>query len=170
MPTARTAGSDLVVWTTTPWTLPSNQFAAVHPELDYAVGRRPRAQPGGLIIAAALVETVAGKIETRTQGRRDDQRREPSSAGAICRRSAITYRRSVATIQGVTLLRAAGRNTLQWRVVAADFVTIDSGTGVVHQAPAFGEVDFKLLRDEQAAVHRRRRRPVDFSPSPPMAS
>ena len=36
------------------------------------------------------------------------------------------------------------------RVVAAEFVTTDSGTGVVHQAPAFGEVDFEVLRREQA--------------------
>ena len=36
------------------------------------------------------------------------------------------------------------------RMVPADFVTVDTGTGVVHQAPAFGEVDFALLRDEQA--------------------
>ena len=37
-----------------------------------------------------------------------------------------------------------------WRVVAADFVTTDSGTGVVHQAPAFGEVDFDVLLAEQS--------------------
>jgi isoleucyl-tRNA synthetase len=39
---------------------------------------------------------------------------------------------------------------LAWRIVPADFVTIDSGTGVVHQAPAFGEVDFDVLMKEQA--------------------
>ena len=39
---------------------------------------------------------------------------------------------------------------IAWRVLAADFVTIDSGTGVVHQAPAFGEVDYDLLVAEQA--------------------
>ena len=50
---------------------------------------------------------------------------------------------------------------LAWRVVPADFVTIDTGTGIVHQAPAFGEVDFDLLQAEQATV-RRRRRPADL--------
>src|SRR5687768_9323684 len=59
---ARGVPTSLLVWTTTPWTLPSNQFAAVHPELDYATvvdsetGER-------LIMAAALVETIAGKMK-----------------------------------------------------------------------------------------------------------
>src|SRR5205814_3844188 len=54
--------TSLLVWTTTPWTLPSNQFAAVHPDLNYATvvdsetGQR-------LVMAAALVETIAGKVK-----------------------------------------------------------------------------------------------------------
>src|SRR5437868_4792142 len=43
---------------------------------------------------------------------------------------------------------------LTWRIVGADFVSTDSGTGVVHIAPAFGEVDFEILRVEQARVSR----------------
>src|SRR5690606_1682689 len=37
-----------------------------------------------------------------------------------------------------------------WRVVAADFVTIDSGTGLVHQAPAYGEIDYEVFERERA--------------------
>ncbi|MEX1224615.1 MAG: class I tRNA ligase family protein, partial [Pirellulales bacterium] len=43
-----------------------------------------------------------------------------------------------------------GQQPVAWRVVAADFVTTDSGSGVVHQAPAFGEVDYDVLKAEQA--------------------
>ncbi len=43
-----------------------------------------------------------------------------------------------------------GKNTSVGAVVAADFVTVDTGTGIVHQAPAFGEVDFEVLLTEQA--------------------
>ena len=43
---------------------------------------------------------------------------------------------------------------IAWRVVAADFVTTDSGTGIVHHAPAFGEVDFDVLLAEQARFVR----------------
>jgi isoleucyl-tRNA synthetase len=45
----------------------------------------------------------------------------------------------------------AGAHDGLWRVVAGDFVELDAGTGVVHAAPAFGEVDFELLRGEQQA-------------------
>ncbi len=47
-------------------------------------------------------------------------------------------------------MKQGGRQHIAWRVVPADFVTVDTGTGVVHQAPAFGEVDFDLLQAEQA--------------------
>jgi isoleucyl-tRNA synthetase len=46
-------------------------------------------------------------------------------------------------------LVAGGEAPVAWRVITADFVTIDSGSGVVHQAPAFGEVDFNVLLEEQ---------------------
>ena len=54
-----------MVWTTTPWTLPSNQFAAVHPDLEYSVvvDRTHDGQTQKLIVASALVETIAGKVE-----------------------------------------------------------------------------------------------------------
>jgi isoleucyl-tRNA synthetase len=47
-------------------------------------------------------------------------------------------------------LAAGGEEPMAWRVVAADFVTTDSGTGIVHIAPAFGEVDYTVLVAEQA--------------------
>src|SRR5690606_19287690 len=51
--------------------------------------------------------------------------------------------------EDVGRLKEGGSQHKAWRVVPADFVTVDSGTGVVHQAPAFGEVDFDVLRVEQ---------------------
>ena len=46
-------------------------------------------------------------------------------------------------------LKEGGTQHIAWRVVAAEFVTTDTGTGVVHQAPAFGEVDYDVLLAEQ---------------------
>ena len=46
-------------------------------------------------------------------------------------------------------LKSGGNEYIAWRVVAAEFVTIDSGTGLVHQAPAFGEVDFDVLTHQR---------------------
>ena len=71
--------TSLLVWTTTPWTLPSNQFAAVHPELEYSVvvdehaAHPPLPQGEGqgdgtshrLIVASALVETLAEKVKRK---------------------------------------------------------------------------------------------------------
>src|SRR4029453_9809684 len=54
--------TDLLVWTTTPWTLPSNQFAAVHPELEY-VTVAVEGEERKLLIAAALAETIATKAK-----------------------------------------------------------------------------------------------------------
>ncbi len=137
--------TDLLVWTTTPWTLPSNQFAAVHPQLTYAVvkdeelGRK-------LIIAADLVETIAGKVK------RELTVLETCQGTKLLGRRYVPpfdcYYRSLGQIRGK--LAADGQQFVAWRVTSADFVTTESGTGVVHEAPAFGEVDYDLLVAEQS--------------------
>jgi len=139
------ADVDLLVWTTTPWTLPSNQFAAVHPDLEYSVVRLAD-DPRRLLLATALVETIAGKV-----GQELSVERTLRGAELIGQRYQPPfdyYYKSLGSRQGT--LMAGGKQPQAWRVVAADFVTVDSGTGVVHQAPAFGEVDFDLLVAEQA--------------------
>ncbi len=137
--------TSLLVWTTTPWTLPSNQFAAVHPNLEYATvldvetGQR-------LVMAAALVETIAGKVKREL------------TVESTCHGTELIGRRYVPPFDyyyktlGHTTgrLNAGGQQHVAWRITAAEFVTIDSGSGAVHEAPAFGEVDFELLLAEQA--------------------
>src|SRR6187401_367105 len=59
-------GTSLLVWTTTPWTLPSNQFAAVHPNLEYSVVIEPERQQR-VIMASALIETIALKAKAELQ-------------------------------------------------------------------------------------------------------
>jgi isoleucyl-tRNA synthetase len=137
--------TSLLVWTTTPWTLPSNQFAAVHPDLDYATvvdsqtGQR-------LIVAQALVETIAGKVKREL------------IVESTCKGKDLVGKRYLPPYD--CYYKTQGNQTgklkdgttapIAWRVVTADFVTTDSGSGVVHQAPAFGEVDFDVLVAEQA--------------------
>ena len=137
----------LVAWTTTPWTLPSNQVAAVKPDLDYRVLREADAADGPeYIVAAPLADGLGEKMKKRFD------LIETLPGAALVGRSYLppfdTYRpagpsRTVGAIDGTTQPAA-------WRVVAADFVTTDSGTGVVHVAPAFGEVDYGVLLAEQA--------------------
>jgi len=146
---AKTSGASpgraLVVWTTTPWTLPSNMFAAVHPQLEYSVVFD---QEHGceLIIASALVDTIAAKckrewsvVETLSGESLLGLRYEPPFDH---------YKNRLGDPMGSL---ASGESIHKyWRVVAADFVTTESGSGIVHQAPAFGEVDHEVLVNEQS--------------------
>jgi isoleucyl-tRNA synthetase len=117
-------GLALVAWTTTPWTLLSNTGAAVGPDLEYAV-------VGDAIVAADLVAQVFGEtatVDQRVAGR--------DLVG-------IRYERpfdDLTPLSGPT----AGDG---WRVVPGAFVEADEGTGVVHLAPAFGEVDRQAGRE-----------------------
>ena len=137
----------LVVWTTTPWTLPSNMYAAVHPTaIEYAVVLD--SETGNeLVMAKALVETIAGKLK------RELTIVEELSADSLIGQRYTPpfsdYQESTGDPEGELL--SGGRTAKYWRVVAADFVTTESGSGIVHQAPAFGEVDHDVLVEEQKA-------------------
>ena len=126
------SGLSLVAWTTTPWTLLSNTGAAVGPGLEYAVVAAPG--PDGTearIVAADLVDAVFGEgavIEHRLPGL--------ALVG-------LHYDRPFTDVE--PLPGSAGRDG--WRVVAGEFVEADEGTGIVHLAPAFGEVDRQVGRE-----------------------
>ena len=123
--------TSLLVWTTTPWTLPSNSLAAVKAGVDYAVvadGDRR------LIVAEALLPSLREKVDGDLAVER------------TLRGEELVGQRYVPPFDWFE----RDQPTLDfWRVVAADFVELDAGTGVVHIAPAFGEIDFELLRGEQ---------------------
>ncbi len=161
--------TSLLVWTTTPWTLPSNQFVAVHPDLEYATvvdsetGER-------LIMASALVETIAGKVKRELQVEATKpgysllglryappfsyfHEREGNLEGTLHEDEGLVwYQRLLnrAPIESIGKHTNKEKDYRAWRVVPAEFVTTESGTGVVHQAPAFGEVDFQVLTEEQS--------------------
>ncbi|MGD0676791.1 MAG: isoleucine--tRNA ligase [Polyangiaceae bacterium] len=130
----------LLVWTTTPWTLPSNMYAAVHPDLDYVVARTPEGRR--IVIAERLVDALSKKIgvlevERRLAGRDLEGRAYEPPFDLFAEFN--SERRAAAPARAEPLL---------WRVVLAPFVTLDAGTGVVHIAPAFGEDDHELYRRE----------------------
>ncbi|MEZ6099798.1 MAG: isoleucine--tRNA ligase [Pirellulaceae bacterium] len=143
----------LLVWTTTPWTLPSNQFAAVHPDLEYVevvdrtlTDELGATEPQHLVIAQELLPTIEAKMKrelpvvaTMPGSQLIGQRYVPPFD---------YYHHSQGERQGT--LMSGGTEFVAWRVVPATFVTTDSGTGVVHQAPAFGEVDYDILIEQQA--------------------
>jgi isoleucyl-tRNA synthetase len=113
------ADVDLLVWTTTPWTLPSNVGAAIGPHVPYV---RVRAPEGGrdLVMARDRVEAVFG-ADAVVVG-------EIATAELVGARYVPPF--SLVTVEGDA-----------FRVVADDFVTVEDGSGIVHLAPAFGEID-----------------------------
>ncbi len=126
------AGDKLLIWTTTPWTLPGNVAVAAGPEVEYA---RVLSNGETLILARALVEKVLGGDAeilatfpgSELIGEQTDGTGE-TSAGA-------SYRAPIFPI-GVDDPETAP-------IIAGDFVTTEDGTGLVHIAPAFGEDDFR---------------------------
>jgi isoleucyl-tRNA synthetase len=120
--------ADLLVWTTTPWTLLSNVGAAVGPDIDYVRVADPE---GGrdLVMAAARAPQDAEVLE-RWRG---------------WELVGWRYRRPFDLLEPPP--GADG-----WRVVAAEFVSTDEGTGIVHLAPAFGEDDAQVGRAEGLPV------------------
>jgi len=132
-------GTSLLIWTTTPWTLPSNMYAAVRPDFDYVVVRDGERR---LVLAAALREVIAGKL-----GRELPVERELKGKALLGRRYRPPYEDYYRIWGGKAVeLVAGGREPMLWKVLAADFVELDQGTGIVHEAPAFGEVDHDLHR------------------------
>jgi isoleucyl-tRNA synthetase len=113
---------DLLVWTTTPWTLVSNVAAAVGREVEYVRVRREEGKRD-LVMAAARVADVLGD---------DAEVVGPMAAGDLV---GLHYERPFTALP---LPDTAAR------VVAADFVTVDDGSGIVHLAPAFGEIDREI--------------------------
>jgi isoleucyl-tRNA synthetase len=112
---------DVVIWTTTPWTLPANQAVALHPQFRYAL---VEAQFGGerrlLILAVDLVDACLARYGATLAGR-------------------------LADFEGRVLEGLQLEHPLQARqvpVVLGDHVTLDAGTGAVHTAPGHGQEDF----------------------------
>ena len=115
--------ASVLVWTTTPWTIPSNLAVAFHPEVTYAAYET--AAPDGQAGAVIVAEPLAGRVAEET-GR---------ALGT-----------PLATFRGADLEGLRFRHPLYDRdsvAVLADYVTLDQGTGAVHTAPGHGADDFR---------------------------
>ena len=129
-------GSYLCVWTTTPWTLPSNGYAAVRGSYDY-VAVRWGDDGKRLIVAAELREAIAKKLKQDLEV--VAQLKGSDLVGKRYRPCFDTF--SVDLFDATAELKEGGADALYWRVIDETFVTLDTGTGIVHVAPAFGEDD-----------------------------
>ena len=116
-------GAYLLIWTTTPWTLPANQAVAVNPDVTYVVvaveGRR-------YVLAADRVSAYARELGEHPE--------VVTSCGGE-RLLGLRYLPPFAYFTGSPHARHA------FEVLSGDFVTTEEGTGIVHMAPAYGEED-----------------------------
>jgi len=121
--------ASLLVWTTTPWTLPGNQAVAVAPDVTYV---KARINEEAVILAEPLVENVLGEeaeILDRFPG------------------TALIGRRYRGPVFELGDGGPAPGSTDPFHVLGGDFVTTEDGTGLVHIAPAFGEDDYKVAAE-----------------------
>ena len=120
-------GVEFVIWTTTPWTIPSNLGIFAHPDYDYVLVAVNDRQ---FVIASELLNTVAEKLEWADY-------------------------KVLQTIKGSELDGMVAKHPFYDRdtlVMNAEYVTLDSGTGLVHVAPGHGEDDYFFSRKYKLGV------------------
>ncbi|WP_375475116.1 isoleucine--tRNA ligase [uncultured Jatrophihabitans sp.] len=115
-------GAELLVWTTQPWTIYVNTAVAVHPDVEYVAARMPDGSV--LVVAEPLMSTVLGESADVVA----------RFAGADLERTRYQRPYELAGIDGAHY------------IALAEYVTVDSGTGLVGQSPAFGAEDLGTAR------------------------
>ncbi len=113
--------ASVVIWTTTPWTLPANQAVAVHPEFDYSLLAVDTGHGEEILILASEL------------------------APSVLKRAGIGSSREIARVKGEALEHLQLRHPFYERTVPTilgEHVTLESGTGAVHTAPGHGQEDF----------------------------
>jgi len=113
-------GAHLLIWTTTPWTLPSNQAVAVNPEVEYVL---VASQHGRVVLARARLAAYARELGE-----------DPEILGSYPGEQLLGLR----YLPPFPYFADAAHS---FQVLAGDFVTTEDGTGIVHMAPAYGEDD-----------------------------
>ncbi|WP_245621836.1 isoleucine--tRNA ligase [Corynebacterium lactis] len=129
------ADASAIAWTTTPWTLPSNLALAVNPKVSYVVVK---------VSADSSVPEFAGKTFLLAEPLMGQYSKELGSEAEVL----DTF--AGAELEGITYEPIFGYfadHPNAFQILIADYVTTEDGTGIVHQAPAFGEDDMNTCND-----------------------
>ena len=116
---------ELIAWTTTPWTLPSNVALCVNADEDYVIVKKDERK---FVLAKALVESVLGEETTELACMKG------SELVGLCYEPLFDF-------------PVNHRGKKGWRIVSDSYVTLTDGAGIVHIAPAFGEDDGRVGRE-----------------------
>ncbi len=135
-PDPRLEGASAVIWTTTTWTLPGNRAIAYGPEIDYALVRIDSVADGSLAQPGERILVALGLLPD------------------LVKAAGIATHHVEHVFAGAQLEGAVARHPLRGqgydhdvRLLPADYVTTDQGTGLVHTAPSHGVEDFVLGRE-----------------------
>ncbi|MGD9621300.1 MAG: isoleucine--tRNA ligase [Mycolicibacterium sp.] len=129
------AGAYLLIWTTTPWTLPSNQAVAVNPDVEYVVVRRGVVNGGddrNYVLAASRLPAYAREFGEA-----------PEILASFSGRDLVGLRYAPPFAY---FAEPKGTSSNEFSVLPADFVSTEDGTGLVHMSPAYGEDDMAVAR------------------------
>ncbi|MCB0260398.1 MAG: class I tRNA ligase family protein, partial [Calditrichaeota bacterium] len=142
-PRASLQGAQLLIWTTTPWTLISNVAAAVGPKIDYVLVKNTRQMKQGgesvavedlLVLAASRLSALDGSYEEL------DRFKGKDILGTVYEQ----------IFDFLPIDRGQYPNALT--LLAGDFVSTEDGSGMVHLAPAFGQDDYDMSKQYQLPV------------------
>ncbi|KAG0073202.1 hypothetical protein BGZ90_011654 [Linnemannia elongata] len=129
-----------VVWTTTPWTLPANRCVAVHPKMNYTLFKSSTATDPNTVYLAATDRMDEMKVRFTPP--------KPKAGATTTGDAAVEFVfETLAQVSGQDLVGSRYQHPLTGETslpfIAADYVTSDSGSGLVHTAPGHGMDDFK---------------------------
>ncbi len=150
-------GTSLLAWTTTPWTLPSNAALAVAPKTVYVKARLPLADEAGGDGERQsgeefvwIAESLVGKLKAESP----EVVERKTGAELVGTEYLPPYHHADSrSLYGLAdAIQDDDEPGDAWRVVAADYVTTDDGTGIVHTAPAFGMDDWATGQKEGLPV------------------
>ena len=131
LPLVDEPGTSLLIWTTTPWTLPGNSAAAVNAGATYV---KVRTEEGCVVVAEELAAKVLGTDTLKIEG-------EILGKDLVGK----SYEPPFPYFKDLV----HKHKTHAWKVYAADYVTLQDGTGIVHLAPAYGAEDLELAQKEK---------------------
>ncbi|KAF9126533.1 hypothetical protein BGW39_006553 [Mortierella sp. 14UC] len=132
---------DQPLWTTTPWTLPANRCVAVHPKMNYTLFKSSTASDPNIVYLTATDRMDEMKV------RFTPPKAKPTSATDAAPATVEVVFETLAQLSGQDLVGSRYQHPLtnekSLPFIAADYVTSDSGSGLVHTAPGHGMDDFK---------------------------
>jgi isoleucyl-tRNA synthetase len=134
-------GASFLAWTTTPWTLPSNLALCVNPEFAYLKVKDPKTN-SVYFVGKERLASIPGAVPKKSKGKKKGASEEQvpfEIMGEILGKDLVGK-----TYQPLFPYFAHMKNDGAFKVCGDSYVTDDSGTGIVHQAPAFGEDDYRV--------------------------